>query len=804
MKFLGQLSRNRVALWVVIGLLTLGLPTIVFANVIMDGILGMLSQIFYFVFIFILGWALALVTQVLVWVMSYSDFGSEAIVIKGWTILRNLSNMFFIIILVVVAIGTIVKSGRYGYQQNLRRLILMAILINFSKTITLFFIDLSQVVTISFVNSFLDSIQDGFPKLLGLTGMLSLQSGGPDLPKEGILAVFLQIALGGIMLLVATIVVSVITFMFLMRIIIFVFLIILSPIAFLCSTLPTAKKYYDEWWDELGKYLVVGPVLAFFLWLSFAVVQIGGEGALSKTISGSTTSVDLKDSAFTESSASRPAATTAPNDPGANTIAGSLQRFFVAIALLFGSLMMAGRLGTVGSGLAKQASGKLTGMGQAALVGVARRATVLPARLVAGGLDKVQQGSNFLTNKVASGAGRLAETITFNKTGGRAGRAVTNATRATIQGAGAVLGSTSFIPLHKAARGLNRYNSSQKAKDIDDKKKAMSHDSQNTKTIALNSGGRVAQAAAAVMTKDGSFKKGKNSEHVDAAHDALVAGGESTREEREKFELENWSRIDRGNTTSTKRDEIAARAIKNGDQDKLIQNIDPDTFGDMGADMQRAIIEEFEKNGGTNDDLEKGVRRWAKAQQATFAHAYADAYSNNDASLAMMARLDASGFISRVNSTASLGFSHPGVRNAVSSLSGEQLVKLDRADIERLAPHMNANQVKAVGERGTLDLQNAVIEHANPADGRVVKQIMESDSYAAARIAPTASGTANLTTLGAAWTTIVAANDAYIAGQSAVHHYHAEVGKRAAKGKAPRTGTTLPIVTPKPEVRPNP
>jgi hypothetical protein len=284
-----------------------------------------LAAIFYLLFIYIPGWILALVSGVMVWVLSYQGFAQEAIITKGWTVLRDLSNSFFILVLVVVAIGTIVKSGRYGYQQNLRRLILMAILINFSKTITLFFIDLSQAVTLTFVNSFLDAIQGGFPKLLGLTGWMTLWS-GTDFPQVNILTVLLQIGLGGIMLLVTLVVVSVITFLFLMRIIMFAFIIILSPVAFLCSTLPTASKYYQEWWDNLSKYLVLGPTLAFFLWLSFAVVHDGGTGVLSSTISddGSTSSVTIQGEA---NSAATP--TTTSNSQASK----SLTRFFVAISL---------------------------------------------------------------------------------------------------------------------------------------------------------------------------------------------------------------------------------------------------------------------------------------------------------------------------------------------------------------------------------------------------------------------------------------------------------------------------------------
>src|SRR3989344_1328903 len=238
----------------------------------MDLIISGLSQIWYLLWIYIPGWLLTLVSRVLVFILSYQNFANETIINRGWTVTRDLSNLFFIIILLVIALGTILRSSRYGYQQNLRRLVLMAILINFSKSIALFFIEVSQAVTLAFVNAFLDSLQAGFPQLLGLTPVLSLVSGTGLQDVVGGLSVFVQIMLGGIMMVVALIVILVITLIFLFRIIAFGFIIILAPIAFLLSAWPTGFSYYQRWWKELGNYAAVGPALAFFLWLSFSVV----------------------------------------------------------------------------------------------------------------------------------------------------------------------------------------------------------------------------------------------------------------------------------------------------------------------------------------------------------------------------------------------------------------------------------------------------------------------------------------------------------------------------------------------------
>lgn len=622
MKFFRFLSSNRLALGVVIGLLLLVLPQVSLAAF-LGPLVSAISGIYYLLFIYIPGWALAYVTRVLVWVLSYQGYGQEAIITKGWTVLRDLSNMFFIIVLVVVAVGTIVKSGRYGYQQNLRRLILMAILINFSKTITLFFIDLSQAITISFVNAFLDAIQGGFPALLGLTGILQIQSGaGPDLSNSGNLAVLLQIGLGGIMLLVALVVVCVITFLFLMRIIYFAFIIILSPVAFLCSTLPTAQKYYFEWWDILGKYLVLGPTLAFFLWLSFAVVKEGGSGLISNRISDkSTTTVNYSN---TESPITAPIGDTTSNtyDPNqtSDPMAKSLIRFFVAISLLFGSLMMAGRLGTVGAGISKKASGTLTGIGKSVLVGrsgagglagTARSLANIPISGLANALDR----GNQLTNAGVSRVSGFVQSNVSKVAGQGAGRFAGDMTRAVGKGAAQVAFGAAVNPYHRAAREFARNDAASKAKDVKAKQEAMKNDPERTKLNALNDVDRnAAQAAAVLLQKEGAFLNPENKEFRKAALDAFAAGGEATAEQYKEFasthtdilskedRINQWKAIDQAGEsekylakqaywTAEMLDDLRAAGIKNKDIEAARGKMTRST----GAGFDTAYQQNYEK-----------------------------------------------------------------------------------------------------------------------------------------------------------------------------------------------------------------
>jgi hypothetical protein len=86
----------------------------------------------------LLGRILVFMVDILIAFASYNDFGNSAgVVVKGWRIVRDVVNMFFIIILLVSAFATVIgyDEGNFHYKRVLPKLLLMAVLINFSKTL---------------------------------------------------------------------------------------------------------------------------------------------------------------------------------------------------------------------------------------------------------------------------------------------------------------------------------------------------------------------------------------------------------------------------------------------------------------------------------------------------------------------------------------------------------------------------------------------------------------------------------------------------------------------------------------------
>ena len=82
------------------------------------------------------------------------NFTSEPIITTGWVAVRDVCNLFFLLILLFIAFCTILQIEKYHAKKILLTFILMALLVNFSKPIAIFIFDGSQLL----MNFFLTKI----------------------------------------------------------------------------------------------------------------------------------------------------------------------------------------------------------------------------------------------------------------------------------------------------------------------------------------------------------------------------------------------------------------------------------------------------------------------------------------------------------------------------------------------------------------------------------------------------------------------------------------------------------------------
>ncbi len=232
----------------------------------------------------------SIVVSLLVAISSFNKFSTVRVVDIGWTIVKDVSNMLFIIALLVIAAGTVLRLENYKYNRLLSNLIIMAFLTNFSRFIAAFFIQGAQVLMLTFANAYKDALYGNFVSGFGLDQILRFR---PDADTLTQTSVFSNLLAGLVLTVIALIITAAICVVLFARIVALWILVILSPFAFASQILPNTKSFSTRWWSEFGKYVTQGPILAFFLWLALAIVSVGS-GATSVDPSLGTIAADLQ------------------------------------------------------------------------------------------------------------------------------------------------------------------------------------------------------------------------------------------------------------------------------------------------------------------------------------------------------------------------------------------------------------------------------------------------------------------------------------------------------------------------------
>ncbi|OGG41267.1 hypothetical protein A3A21_03885 [Candidatus Jorgensenbacteria bacterium RIFCSPLOWO2_01_FULL_45_25b] len=311
------------------------------------------------------------------------DAGSNQLILTGWGITRDLANLGFVLVMIVIAIGTILRSGsKYGAQALLPKLIAAAILVNFSLTISGVVLDFSHTMTRFFFapvagisspdgnfrfQEVVETISGAFnpQKLLGDPGEPSpfdLEAPNPGITDYAV--GFLTQQLFSILFTyVAAFVLFALALMFLFRFIVLSFLLVLAPLTWLFWVVPSLQGYFKEWWDKFLSWAFFAPASAFFIYLALLSVQ--------KISSGSEKSAD----GFFQG-----------NGPMA-LIIGQGVKMVVLTGFLFGALVIAKRLGIAGAagaiGLAKkgQKTGQKWALGKGLQAGTAFPRSALGKKL---------------------------------------------------------------------------------------------------------------------------------------------------------------------------------------------------------------------------------------------------------------------------------------------------------------------------------------------------------------------------------------------------------------------------------------
>lgn len=232
-----------------------------------DGIVGSLARLI----VGATGYVMDKVIGMIIDIAQYSSFVNNEQVKEGWTVVRDICNMFFILILLFIAFAVILRMESYSIKKSLPKLLIMAVLINFSRTICGIMIDFSQIVMLTFIGP-ITAGAGNFHNVLQIDEFLKAVANEDPSEAMTIANAATYYVIAVVFMIVTTVVMIAVLISFVMRIVMFWVYIVLSPLAFLLSSFPGGQKYAGQFWGDFTKYLLNGPVLAFFLWLSLYVL----------------------------------------------------------------------------------------------------------------------------------------------------------------------------------------------------------------------------------------------------------------------------------------------------------------------------------------------------------------------------------------------------------------------------------------------------------------------------------------------------------------------------------------------------
>lgn len=201
---------------------------------------------------------------------------------QAWSFFRNIGNILFVIALLFVIFSQVTGIGidNYGIKRILPKLIVTAIIVNFSYIICGLLVDLSNIIGNSIKNIF-ESVQftagdkpsDGLGPVGIITFLVAAISGGAA-AVAGVTVAGSIIAGGGLL----TILVPILTFlasaviagffamlMLGVRQALVIIMIVISPIAFVLYAIPNTNPLFKKWFALFRGLLMLYPVYCFMV-----------------------------------------------------------------------------------------------------------------------------------------------------------------------------------------------------------------------------------------------------------------------------------------------------------------------------------------------------------------------------------------------------------------------------------------------------------------------------------------------------------------------------------------------------------
>lgn len=214
----------------------------------------------------------------------------------AWQAFRDLANIVIIGMFTFISIGMILGTQTFGGKKMVARILIIAVLINFSLLFTRLIIESSNFVAVQFHKA--ASLPSGTAQSISVG--VTTSSGGASAPvgisgklmefmgitsfadtynailkfaqnqESGWFAILFGIFIGILMFAVAAVFLYA-SFILIARVIILLFLLMTAPLAFASFLLPgkISDNYgWGKWWQSLLKSAVLAPMLMIMLWVT--------------------------------------------------------------------------------------------------------------------------------------------------------------------------------------------------------------------------------------------------------------------------------------------------------------------------------------------------------------------------------------------------------------------------------------------------------------------------------------------------------------------------------------------------------
>lgn len=347
----------------------------------------------------------------------------------GWKIIRDICNLFFIFGFIYTGIRTIIDPEAAETKRFLSKIIIGALLINFSLFIVKIVIDFSNFTAIQIYNAMTQGSTSLSAKIADTLGIVTIFSmPGANTLKELTDAGSLWFYIGAAtLLLTAAFVFAAGAALLIIRFVVLVLIMVFSPILFAATIFPQTEHYASDLWRKLFSHSFFAPAYMLFTLIAITLLSAIPIGGAKNLMKGLTNNIE--------------------NQAGVTTTFDSysvILFFFLAIAFLVAALISAQKLGIQGGDMAVSLGKKLRSHGQqfvgASTAGLAAASLRATAGRVANDISESDWLKNQAGRSDRKGLSRVGGLLARGTLKGSQKAADVNFDARSIGGAGKTLG----------------------------------------------------------------------------------------------------------------------------------------------------------------------------------------------------------------------------------------------------------------------------------------------------------------------------------------------------------------------------